>query len=414
MNAKFFDVKKDKQDSIINASLRIFAQKGYKDASTDVIVKEAGISKGLLFHYFESKQGLYEFICDYSSKYMTLELTRQVKPREKDFFEIMSQIEQGKMRVLRNYPYMQMFLQSMKYETDPEALSVAASSLEEMNTTYRNIYAQINNDRFINPEYSLQIIQIIEWIGAGFMKDKFAKGNPNPDEMYEEYASYLTMLRKHLYKSDTNSRLSVAKEEVYERDDSIMDSMRYDMTFEERLLAGKRPLVDKTEEEIAAEERAAEEKAAREQEETAQEAKDEESQEPVSEYIDNQSINEEVKQPAVPEVTTAIVTNQEPTDEIPEEEYFDEEDKEPERAEELAAPEASEQIPSEDAKREKSLEIIGQPSESEKTDSVDASTVANDTVEISNEDAGPDTSESADDAETIPVIRSSSIVNFPY
>ena len=40
MNSKFFDVKKDKQDAIINAALKVFAQKGYKDASTDVIVKD--------------------------------------------------------------------------------------------------------------------------------------------------------------------------------------------------------------------------------------------------------------------------------------------------------------------------------------------------------------------------------------
>ncbi|MBQ8007422.1 MAG: TetR/AcrR family transcriptional regulator [Lachnospiraceae bacterium] len=79
MNSKFFDVKKDKQDAIINAALKTFALKGYKDASTDVIVKEAGISKGLLFHYFTSKQGLYDFICDYSTKYMILELTRTLK-----------------------------------------------------------------------------------------------------------------------------------------------------------------------------------------------------------------------------------------------------------------------------------------------------------------------------------------------
>ena len=87
MNSKFFDVKKDKQDAIINAALHTFALKGYKDASTDVIVKEAGISKGLLFHYFTSKQGLYDFICDYSTKYMILELTRSVKKNQRDLFQ---------------------------------------------------------------------------------------------------------------------------------------------------------------------------------------------------------------------------------------------------------------------------------------------------------------------------------------
>ena len=106
MNSKFFDVKKDKQDAIINAALKTFALKGYKDASTDVIVKEAGISKGLLFHYFTSKQGLYDFICDYSTKYMILELTRTVKKSEKDLFSLVTQISEARVRVMRNYPFM--------------------------------------------------------------------------------------------------------------------------------------------------------------------------------------------------------------------------------------------------------------------------------------------------------------------
>ena len=84
MNPKFFDVKKEKQDAIINACLKVFAENGYKKASTDVIVKTAGISKGLLFHYFESKKGAYEFIYDYSVKYMMLELTQSVRKTERE------------------------------------------------------------------------------------------------------------------------------------------------------------------------------------------------------------------------------------------------------------------------------------------------------------------------------------------
>ena len=61
MNNKFFDAAKEKQDRIINAALQVFAVNGYRHASTDEIVRIAGISKGLLFHYFGSKLGLYSF-----------------------------------------------------------------------------------------------------------------------------------------------------------------------------------------------------------------------------------------------------------------------------------------------------------------------------------------------------------------
>lgn len=76
MNEKFFELKKSKQDRFINAALQIFSENGYKKASTDEIVKKAEISKGLLFHYFGSKQGLYEFVYNYSVKYIRMEYSR--------------------------------------------------------------------------------------------------------------------------------------------------------------------------------------------------------------------------------------------------------------------------------------------------------------------------------------------------
>ena len=38
MNEKFFDLKKEKQDRMINAALKIFAKNGYRHASTDDMV----------------------------------------------------------------------------------------------------------------------------------------------------------------------------------------------------------------------------------------------------------------------------------------------------------------------------------------------------------------------------------------
>ncbi|MFR7842234.1 MAG: TetR/AcrR family transcriptional regulator [Gallintestinimicrobium sp.] len=118
MNDKFFDLKQEKQDRMINASLKIFSRGGYRHASTDEIVKEAGISKGLLFHYFGSKLGLYGFLFDYSARFMLLELSREVKRSETDYFALTKQMEQARMQVMKLYPYMQRFLDvAVKEET---------------------------------------------------------------------------------------------------------------------------------------------------------------------------------------------------------------------------------------------------------------------------------------------------------
>ena len=110
MNEKFFDLKKEKQDRMINASLKVFAMNGYAHASTDDIVREAGISKGLLFHYFVSKLGLYSFIYDYSIRYVILELTTGVDKEETDYFRLVGQIREAELQVMRNYPCMMLFL----------------------------------------------------------------------------------------------------------------------------------------------------------------------------------------------------------------------------------------------------------------------------------------------------------------
>ena len=144
MNEKFFDLKKDKQDRMINAALKVFAMQGYRHASTDDMVREAGISKGLLFHYFGSKLGVYTFVFDYSVRYMTLELTSTIKKNETDFFEILKQKEQAKMQALRGYPYMQQFLDRCMVEDVSEALLAIEEKRDIFAQNMDGIYAQID------------------------------------------------------------------------------------------------------------------------------------------------------------------------------------------------------------------------------------------------------------------------------
>ncbi|MDO5573769.1 MAG: TetR/AcrR family transcriptional regulator [bacterium] len=201
MNDKFFDVKKQKQDAIINAALQVFGENGYKRASTDVIVHQAGISKGLLFHYFISKQGLYSFIYDYSVRFMSLELTQTVKKNEDDFFELLKQMEQSKTRVMKNYPYMQQFLESIRFEKHPDALEAIADKKDAMEQIYNGIYKQADMTKFQDKVDIKKVINMIQWTLSGYMKEKFM-GEPDLDEMNAEFGKYLKMLRDHLYRPE--------------------------------------------------------------------------------------------------------------------------------------------------------------------------------------------------------------------
>lgn len=59
---KFEHLNDAKQQAIIDASVSEFADNGFKNASVNKIVEQAGIAKGSLFNYFKSKLLLFEYI----------------------------------------------------------------------------------------------------------------------------------------------------------------------------------------------------------------------------------------------------------------------------------------------------------------------------------------------------------------
>ena len=54
--------KKDKEQAIFEAALKIIKQKGFHKARMSDIAKEAGISYGLVYHYFKNKEDLFDAI----------------------------------------------------------------------------------------------------------------------------------------------------------------------------------------------------------------------------------------------------------------------------------------------------------------------------------------------------------------
>ena len=57
-------VVEDRRDQIIDAAMRIFAQKGFIKATNKDIAREAAITPGLIYYYFESKEALLKAIIE--------------------------------------------------------------------------------------------------------------------------------------------------------------------------------------------------------------------------------------------------------------------------------------------------------------------------------------------------------------
>ena len=57
-------VVEDRRDQIIDAAMQVFAQKGFSRATNKDIAREAGITPGLIYYYFESKEDLLKTIIE--------------------------------------------------------------------------------------------------------------------------------------------------------------------------------------------------------------------------------------------------------------------------------------------------------------------------------------------------------------
>src|SRR5690606_28649610 len=97
MNEQFLKLPSEKQQRILHAALAEFARQGYEKASTNRIVKEAGIGKGMLFYYFKSKRDLYDYLTEYSLDFMVEKYFHRVDTSETDFIERFKQASKVKL-----------------------------------------------------------------------------------------------------------------------------------------------------------------------------------------------------------------------------------------------------------------------------------------------------------------------------
>ncbi|EAE9228942.1 TetR family transcriptional regulator [Listeria monocytogenes] len=93
----------EKRLKILEAAMEEFTEKGYQAASTNKICAKAGVSKGLIFHYFGSKEKLYvaavSYAVDFAAKEVRLEGEHWA-----DFVEMAIWSTKMKLDFNRKYP----------------------------------------------------------------------------------------------------------------------------------------------------------------------------------------------------------------------------------------------------------------------------------------------------------------------
>lgn len=125
----------DKRQRISRAALREFAQRGYALASTNAITAQAGISKGLLFHHFGNKAGLYLYLVEehLASSVAYLRGLAAAQPPPGDMVERLMQSAYRKLEFAREQPEVAKFLFDALAAPPPEL----AAEIRQLAERYR-------------------------------------------------------------------------------------------------------------------------------------------------------------------------------------------------------------------------------------------------------------------------------------
>ncbi|MCL2223828.1 MAG: TetR/AcrR family transcriptional regulator [Defluviitaleaceae bacterium] len=197
---KFLALETEKQSRIINAAMKEFLG-GFKKASTDVIVREAGISKGLLFHYFGTKEKLFDFLIDYAIGIVAAEFLEQIDVRRKDIFDSIWQMSLLKQDISRRFPAIFEFLSCVYLDAKVCPAKDHLKKFTELrNEKLAEVYEHCDKSLFRDDVDPQKAINIVQWTLQGWTDSKTAFLSPENvgTEMKENYASYLEEMREYL------------------------------------------------------------------------------------------------------------------------------------------------------------------------------------------------------------------------
>lgn len=210
MKEKFESLSEEKQRKIINAAYKVFSAYGYKKASTNEIIEEAGISKGLLFHYFNSKKGLYAYIYELGLNLLKEKLYGEIDPSEPDVLKRIRSVTAAKIALARQYPELFDFLKSAYFEQEPEIKKFAeTTNRETSNQSYKLLYSGLDLSLFREDlEWQLAIQTIYgaleKWSESYLLqyKDKTVAAMLD-STLIKDLDRYMDFLKRSFYKTTT-------------------------------------------------------------------------------------------------------------------------------------------------------------------------------------------------------------------
>lgn len=207
--ANFERIPAEEQERILNACIQEFAENGYALASTNAIVKRAGIPKGTLFYYFGSKKDLYLYVFDHAVASFVRAFDRLAGELPADLFERLLHRGQARMQFVIAHPRLyQLFFNAFLNTPDEIQAEMAPRYAEYATASRERLMDGLELTRFredVDVEAAIELVYLV--IEGIFNRYQPALRQASPETSLElveritaETRSYFELLKKGLYK----------------------------------------------------------------------------------------------------------------------------------------------------------------------------------------------------------------------
>lgn len=204
--SEFLEKVDVRRNRILEAALVEFAEKGYRKASTNTIVREAKVSKGLLFHYFISKKDLYIYIFKHAKDTIQEELFEGINFADRD---VLNRLETSTLTKIESYSKHKLFARIFeKHEivTDEEILKdTKAIIVHNTEAAFEKVFTNIDYYLFNEKVNIDRSLEVMKWTIERITNDwkithdcKFTKKTLG--ELKMDISHYLDLFRDAFYR----------------------------------------------------------------------------------------------------------------------------------------------------------------------------------------------------------------------
>jgi len=203
----FENLSEDKKQRILDTCILEFAEKGYENASTNTIVKDAEISKGILFHYFGNKKSLFLYVVEYCVQFATTKYRNYSFQPSSDIFDRLIELGMIKLKFYHASPNISMIIMRAFLNTPEDILSELQDKYKQQtNDLMSEIFKDIDSSKFrdgVDPKKGLEMVMLF----LEALQEKYAKQYKGREQdllgdmnkIMEEYKGYIEVLKYGIY-----------------------------------------------------------------------------------------------------------------------------------------------------------------------------------------------------------------------